>query len=51
MPPTFSRYSAIALVNEIESAECPIGIEKRVALLPRDDEYLKKTASVQTAEQ
>ena len=36
MPLTFSRYSSIALVKEIESPENPGGLEKRVALVPSD---------------
>ncbi|MCJ8318469.1 MAG: alanine dehydrogenase [Colwellia sp.] len=36
MPETFSRYSSIALVKEIESPENPGGLEKRVALIPSD---------------
>ncbi|GAW96740.1 MULTISPECIES: alanine dehydrogenase [Colwellia] len=36
MPQTFSRYSSIALVKEIESPENPGGLEKRVALVPSD---------------
>ena len=36
MQQTFSRYSSIALVKEIESPENPGGLEKRVALIPSD---------------
>ncbi|MCJ8293963.1 MAG: alanine dehydrogenase [Colwellia sp.] len=36
MPQTFSRYSSVALVKEIESPENPGGLEKRVALVPSD---------------
>jgi hypothetical protein len=36
MEQTFSRYSSIALVKEIESPENPGGLEKRVALVPHD---------------
>ena len=33
---TFSRYTSVALVKEIESPENPGGLEKRVALVPSD---------------
>ena len=33
---TYTRYSSIALVKEIESPENPGGLEKRVALVPND---------------
>ena len=36
MQQTFTRYSSIALVKEIESPENPGGLEKRVALVPND---------------
>ncbi|PCI34340.1 MAG: alanine dehydrogenase [Alphaproteobacteria bacterium] len=36
MQQTFTRYSSIALVKEIESPENPGGLEKRVALVPSD---------------
>ena len=42
MPQTFSRYSSIALVKEIESPENPGGLEKRVALIPSDVGQLVK---------
>lgn len=42
MPLTFSRYSSIALVKEIESPENPGGLEKRVALVPSDVGQLVK---------
>jgi len=36
MSMSFTRYSSIALVKEIESPENPGGLEKRVALIPDD---------------